>query len=105
MWVRFTEAKLAVLQASSVDKDRAEQLQTLMGAVSSAQASVLTSEEAAVGMQAKLEEADRVWRDARATTLDVEREFGDMLEEIRSYQSFSCSPPFQHSEGGLLAPP
>eukprot|EP00961_Rhodomonas_salina_P219871 2971951-Rhodomonas_salina.1 len=39
MWVRFTEAKLAVLQARSVSKDRTEQLQTLMAASPSSQAS------------------------------------------------------------------
>eukprot|EP00961_Rhodomonas_salina_P250117 3380884-Rhodomonas_salina.1 len=82
MWVRFTEAKLAVLQARSVDKDQAEQLQTLMAAASSSQTSVRTPEEATAEMQAKIEEAERVWRDAQATTLDAEREFGDMLEEI-----------------------
>eukprot|EP00961_Rhodomonas_salina_P101023 1359543-Rhodomonas_salina.1 len=76
-----------------------------MAAVSSSQASVRTPEEAAAGMQAKIKEADRVWSDARATTLDAEREFGDMLEEIRSDLSFYCGPPFQHSGGGLLALP
>eukprot|EP00961_Rhodomonas_salina_P050621 679832-Rhodomonas_salina.1 len=73
MWVRFTEARLAVLQARSVDKDLAGQLQALMAAVSSPQVSDHTQEEASAGIQAKIEEADRVWRDARATTLDAER--------------------------------
>eukprot|EP00961_Rhodomonas_salina_P050067 672471-Rhodomonas_salina.1 len=68
-----------------------------MAAVSSSQVSVHTPEEAAAGMQAKIKEADRVWRDARATTLDAKREFRDMLEEIRSDPSFYCGPPFQHS--------
>eukprot|EP00961_Rhodomonas_salina_P124111 1672669-Rhodomonas_salina.1 len=84
MWVRFTEAKLAVLQARSVNNDRAEQLQALMAASSSSPASVRTTEEATAEMQAKIKEAERVLRDAQATTLDAEREYGDMLEEIRS---------------------
>eukprot|EP00961_Rhodomonas_salina_P205410 2772741-Rhodomonas_salina.1 len=105
MWVRFTEAKLAVLQARSVSKDRTEQLQALMAASSSLQASVRKTEEAITKMQAKIVEAERVWRDAQATTLDSEREFGDMLEEIQSDPSFYCGPPFQHSRGCLLAPP
>eukprot|EP00961_Rhodomonas_salina_P121602 1637224-Rhodomonas_salina.1 len=59
LWVRFTEAKLAVLQARSVGKDQAEQLQTLMAALSSSQASVRMTEEATAEMQAKIEEAER----------------------------------------------
>eukprot|EP00961_Rhodomonas_salina_P020714 278553-Rhodomonas_salina.1 len=54
MWVRFTEAKLAVLQARSVSKDLAEQLQTLTAASSSAQASVRKTVEATAEMQAKI---------------------------------------------------
>eukprot|EP00961_Rhodomonas_salina_P003853 53052-Rhodomonas_salina.1 len=88
MWVRFTEARLTVLQARSASADKTKQCQALSAALSSAQSRVRQAEEAAAEAQASLTEAERALRDAQAETLDAEQGFGDVLEEIQSDSSF-----------------
>eukprot|EP00961_Rhodomonas_salina_P236886 3202036-Rhodomonas_salina.1 len=100
MWVRFTEAKLAVLQARSVSKTRTEQLQTLTATLSSLQTSARKAEGATAEMHSKIVEAERALLEAQAATLDAEREFWDMIEEIQSDKSFYCCPPGFLSSAG-----
>eukprot|EP00961_Rhodomonas_salina_P176462 2378381-Rhodomonas_salina.1 len=97
MWVRFTEARLTVLQARSVSASRAKQIQALTTALSSAQTRAREAEEAAAKAQSKFVEAIRALLKAQAETLDAEKEFGDVLEEIQSDLSFYLEPPVHHA--------
>eukprot|EP00961_Rhodomonas_salina_P098109 1320578-Rhodomonas_salina.2 len=96
VWVRFTEARLTVLQACLVSKNQTKQIRALTAALSSAQTRASEAEEAAAEAQSKVVEAERALLEAQAETLDAERGFRDILEEIQSYQSFYLGPPVHH---------
>eukprot|EP00961_Rhodomonas_salina_P080927 1088544-Rhodomonas_salina.2 len=84
VWVRFTEARLAVRQARSVSISWAKQVEDLTAALASAQAGTREAEGALAEAQSKAMEEERALLEAQTETLDAERDFGDVLEEILS---------------------
>eukprot|EP00961_Rhodomonas_salina_P261172 3529653-Rhodomonas_salina.2 len=97
MWVRFTEARLTVLQARAVSEKRRKQFQALTAALTSSHPRTSEAEEAAAEAQAKVVEAKRALHQAQAETVDAEQAFRDILEEIQSDPSFYLCPPIHHS--------